>query len=548
MADEIRQLAFKEFTDTEIEAGTRWDALTTNGTTNYVIKSIEATNGSSGDNAITASATIGLTTDFNNGKYVSLGECAKSNRVGLSGSSIMAANSTLSIRPQAKSISYRDHAFHLSRRNSTNNMNQWQIHADPYINNIEDGSVSNTYINKSGVTHSSVNLPLLAYPENYCIHHTNANGVNLAIYFTNNTSNTTGFNVINADDGTNYGYYQSSYGQPFFDGERYIYFMRSSTYDHQICFYDLDVSNLNASATQGGASGQNFFHGAWVYAGNQNLPNNNSYDNRRCAFYYDRLMDRKFIIYNAESSQETVLYEIPTTTPTNDYNNTGPKWVTIRRGGNSNFTDPFGNNTGGSWSIGQWLNSYTGHQNAHMKLTYDVGKARYLLFMQGSNGNDTAVFTFTRAEYDATASEGVLDQSQGNNYGLVMVAKASASDIGISDTIFYNYSGGNGTIRNSYITSYVGGMTYQSGFNAFYEGLTLYQRNSANSDQLWAINLTTATASKVDTGMTDAQANVNTNGSFWMGWAVPSSGTISARTYNNPVKLTVRISGILSDQ
>ena len=63
MADQVKQLAFKEFTDAEIEAGSRWDAVTTNGSTHYVIKSIEGTQGYN-NNAIEATATIGLTTEL----------------------------------------------------------------------------------------------------------------------------------------------------------------------------------------------------------------------------------------------------------------------------------------------------------------------------------------------------------------------------------------------------------------------------------------------------------------------------------------------------
>lgn len=60
MADEIKQLAFKKFTSTELQNGTAADVLTTDASTHYVVKSIEATQGYNSD-AVTATATIGLT-------------------------------------------------------------------------------------------------------------------------------------------------------------------------------------------------------------------------------------------------------------------------------------------------------------------------------------------------------------------------------------------------------------------------------------------------------------------------------------------------------
>lgn len=543
MADQVKQLAFKEFTDAEIEAGTRWDALTTNGTTHYVIKSIEGTQGYN-NSAIEATATIGLTTDFNNGKYASLGVCAKKDRVGLSGSAIMDANSTLSIRPTAKTISYRDQRFQLSRANSGSSMNKWQQHSKAFVNNVQDTITENTYINTS-TTHSS-SLGVSSYIGNYVVYHTNANGVNLAIYFLQGTSSSTGFSLVDADTGTEYGYYQSSYGTPHFDGERYIYFMRGGSYDHQISFFDLDKADLTPSATQGGASGQGYFHGSWVYNGNQQISSQTSYDNRKSFFYYDRYLDKKFIGYNSEGNAKFVLYEIPTTTPTHDYNNVGPKWIHIRNNNHSSGRDPFGNNNGSAWSLGYIMNSYSSNSIVDMKMTYDTSKERYYIFVQ--DASRIYAFTFTRNEYDNTASESLLDQGQMQGYGLYIIAGASASDAGFDTSLFANFSSSNGAFDFSNMSSALTGFTIKNDWNKYYEGLKLYTRNYSSNYQLYEIDLTNATATKVDTGMTDSESLTNFNGSFWMGWAVPTSTQKAARTYNIAPKLSVRISGILSDQ
>ena len=541
MPDQVKQLAFKEFTTTEISNGTRFDALTTNGTTHYVIKSIEATQGYNPD-AVEATATIGLTTDFNNGKFASLGTVAKKDRVGLSGSAIMDANSTLSIRPIAKTISFKDQRFQLSRANSNNSMNKWQQHSKAFVNNVQDTITENTYINTS-TTHST-SLPLNSLQDNYVVYHTNANGINLAIYFYNNSSNSAGFSLVNADTGSEYGYYQSTYGTPFFDGERYIYFMRGGSYDHQISFFDLDKSDLTPSATQGGASGVGYFHGSWVYNGNQQISSQTSYDNRKCFFYYDRYLNKKFIGYNSEGNGKFVLYEIPMTTPTHNYSNTGLKWIWIRDSNASNGTDPFGNNAGQAWSLGYILNSYTSNSQVVMKMTYDATKERYYIFVQ--NSDRIMPFTFTRAEYDATASESLLDQHGG--YGLMMIAGASAEDAGFSINLYANWSSSNGSFEFSNMSNTLTGFTIKNDWIKHYEGLKLYTRNYSSNYQLYEIDLTNTTATKVDTGMTDSESLTNFNGSFWMGWATPTSTQIAARSYNIIPGLTVRISGIEVDQ
>tara|TARA_A100001388_G_scaffold95655_1_gene69532 strand:- start:770 stop:2422 length:1653 start_codon:yes stop_codon:yes gene_type:complete len=550
MPDQVKQLAFKEFTTTEISNGTRFDALTTNGTTHYVIKSIEATQGYNPD-AVVADATIGLTTDFNNGKFASLGTVAKKDRVGLSGSAIMDANSTLSIRPVAKTISFRDQRFQLSRVNSSNNMNVWQQHNKPHVNNVQDSFVENTYINTSSVTHSGLSFGLAgANPDNYVVYHTNANGVNLAIYFGSGTSSGSYFELLNADTGSAIGYYSSGdYGQPHFDGERYIYFVRSGSYDHQVCFFDLDKSDLTPSATQGGSSGQNYFHGAYVYSGNQQQNSRSSYDHRRTAFYYDRYLNKKFLITSAAGNQRCVLYEIPVDTPTHDYNNVGPKWVTLSTSNHTAGTDPFGARAGSIYSFGYFLFQIGATQSSatHMKLTYDNDQSRYFIYLHGSSG-EIWPFTFTRDEYNSVGNGAVLDQGPQSGYGLYSIAAESASKVGFDSSIYTNWGNYNGHFATGTVNTAISNAVLHSSVNKFYEGSKLYQRNYSSNYQLYEWDLSAKTATKIDTGLTDSQSLAAYNLSFFMSWAVPTSTQIAARSYNIVPGLTVRISGIEVDQ
>ena len=120
MPDQIKQLAFKEFSITELRNGTAANVLTTNASTHHVIKSIEATQGNN-DDAINATATLGLTAGLASGQFTSVGNVAKKDRVGLSGSVIMDASSTLTVRPTAKSIIFTDERITQGIQNTGSN-------------------------------------------------------------------------------------------------------------------------------------------------------------------------------------------------------------------------------------------------------------------------------------------------------------------------------------------------------------------------------------------------------------------------------------------
>ena len=119
MADQLKQLAFKKFTTAELEAGTSADVLTTDASTHYVIKSIEATQ-SSDLNPVNATATLGLTAGLAAGEYASIGNVAKAGRVGLTGSAIMDASSTLTIRPTAQNITFADQTIQQGGEGASN--------------------------------------------------------------------------------------------------------------------------------------------------------------------------------------------------------------------------------------------------------------------------------------------------------------------------------------------------------------------------------------------------------------------------------------------
>ena len=171
---------------------------------------------------------------------------------------------------------------------------------------------------------------------------------------------------------------------------------------------------------------------------------------------------------------------------------------------------------------------------------------RYYIFAQDSSR--IYPFTFTRQEYNSTSTTQLLDQGALQGYGLYLIAGASAADAGFNTSIYTNFSSSNGCFDFGTMSSAISGFTIKNDWIKHYEGLKLYTRNYGSNYQLHEVDLTSATSVQVDTGMTDSESLTNFVGSFWMGWAVPTSTQKAARTYSIAPKLSVRISGIEVDQ
>ena len=113
MADTVKELFNKKFTASEISSGTTYN-FTSDANTAYVIKDIEVSQNETATQKVNATASIGLTSDFSASpsKFMDLGTISSSTVKGASGSEIMDASSTFSIRvperpTQRKSFSKR---------------------------------------------------------------------------------------------------------------------------------------------------------------------------------------------------------------------------------------------------------------------------------------------------------------------------------------------------------------------------------------------------------------------------------------------------------
>jgi len=570
MADQVKQLAFKQFTASELVAGSAANVLTTDASTHYVIKSIEATQGDN-DSAVIATATLGLTAGLGTGQYASLGTVAKKDRVGLGGgSAIMDASSTLTIRPTATTIDFLDVKAHSQLETTGGTPSGNYVTAiDPTVNGKEEPTLhTETTVNKTGTTYSGSAAAsgydsLQGYPSgNYRIYHTNANGVNLILNFQGGTTSGVAFAVWNADDGTNYGYYNSSYDRAIFDGKRYIFwaYVDGQT-NMRIRWYDLDESttNLAAANTTGGGSGNNFYHGqtAGISSGFQSRT---SYDNILNAFYQNRHTNNKrYFTGFSGSNNRFWLVELPDTL-TNDASTTpAPKWIYLSSpsASSSGATDPFGTNSN-SYNLVYLIKNYaTATTETQLQLTYDPVISRYMLWYSKDN-NLWYAFSFTQADIDGTSQGGLLSPTGSD--GIRTIAQANASKINIDSNVTVN-GGSNNLVIN--VGSASAAVANLSGVHAgespsedvspcYIDGANFYFRDNstgATAQKVVKLDMSDVKPANVTNLMpnTTIPSNVLRHNIF-VSIAAPNSTTIASRTYTKAPSLKVRVSGILSDQ
>ena len=558
MADQVKQLAFKSFTTSELQNGTAANVVTTDATTHYVIKSIESTQ--SGSSPVTATATIGLTSGLATDQYTTLGTL-KQNRLGLSGSAIMDASSTLTIRPTATPIVYSDETVFQGLTSSTTSQ-RYVRGVRPSINGLAETALnSETSIDRSSVSYAGGSYNSMSpYPSsNYTIEHTNANGVDLRIVFGNGSSNGAFFEVWNAD-GTYYGYYNSSYDTPLFDGERYIFWVGTNGASNtRVFWYDLDESttNLLAANTTGGGNSTNFWHGQTaVWADSPAINSRTTYDNHLNAFYKNRHTNgKRYITGWSRGNFKCWICELPDTL-TNDSSTTpAPKWLYLNHGSqHSSGTDPFGNNAGSAWNMDRVFASgmYPTDQSQY-RLTFDNEKARYYLWYSYNN-HYWVCFTWTQAEFDARNSGNMFDPS-GQGYALYMVATASFSDVNLDGNVFINWSSGNGYIdlQGSVFNNATGGGYLPFSNGAVYmDGKFWYYKNNGSSSGLYRkcqkVDMSSVSAASVTNMLPNTTVTATYNPDLFVGFGTPSATTIASRTYANAPSFKVRITGILSDQ
>ena len=558
MADRIKQIAFREFSLSEIQAGSPWNAIQSGATDAYVVKSILATQGlNTAAGAITATATVGLTTDFNAGKYASIGTIAQQNRIGVSGSLVVDANSTLTVRPVAKSIEFQDKTFHIDTESDVR-PRKTRTELRGSVLGIQDISTA-TNIDKTGVTMASQQSGHQyqggsnAYQHNYTVFHTNANGVHLKIIFSNDSSSTSRFQVHNADDGTMYGYYQTSYGHAMFDGERYIYWWDEGY--GRIHYFDTDesTSNLSAANTYGGSNNALYYHGriefSTALSGSQT-----SYDNH---FVDIEIKDGKTYFFFLQGSQNNFwMIELPTTlTNYNASANNGVKWVKLWNGASSSTANNFGTN---NYSMGYLDTAFSRNYRGSVRVTYDPEIEYWICYHNVNGAGDTFVGCFKQADYDFTASGSYIKGDGGSwgnaGYGLVCLEDSEITTHLKIPSAYVSASNGQGSITSSNIYGPIQpngeAWLWDNTSERYWDGRKLYVSNASttgdNQYHIYELDLPNDKGTDITAGVSGDIANYY--GRFYMVKSTPSNATIASRSYSNSPKLTVSISGVHEDR
>lgn len=554
MADSIMQAGYHSFTTDELIAGTRNDIVTTNSTTNLVIKSIEATQSSS-TSSITAEATIGLTSGLATSQFTSLGTCAKANRLGLEGSVIMPPSSTLSIRPTARSITFTDEKVFNSNLNNSNFTTVQEQVVNVSVEGKNESALStSTQVNKNSVTFgSNLGYTLYNYPNNYTIFHTNANGLNLRIMFYNHAASQTGFDIWNADTGTFYGGYYESYIRGHFDGSRYIFFMhQGGASDTRIRWIDLDESetNLTAANTTGGGNYSAYWHGQTAIAPDSPQHSSlTSYDNHLQGFYHNRHTNgKKYLFGYSSNNNRAWFYEIPDTLVNDNSSTAAPRWQYLSSVNSVTGDDPFSDNSGNAWNMVYTFTNYVNNQQYQdLRLTYDPDLARYLIFYNRGNRN-LMVFTFTEAEMEAGfGTHGPMT----GTHGLFAVSNNSASKINVDSSVFDNVYNYNGQINWGNVIATTGFTPYNTNsYNTFFvDGMSkIYFKQSSTQDYYQVHVYNPNDLSSGVTKLTSETASTGFDSDFAVFNVSPTSAQRAARTYTNAPGLRVRVTAILSDQ
>lgn len=560
MADQVKQLAFKEFTTTELSNGTPANMVTTDATTHYVIKSIEGTQ--SGTLPITATATLGLTAGLATGQYTTLGTL-KQNRVGLSGSAIMDASSTLTIRPTATPISFSDEKVFQGITGSNPSRKYVEV-VRPSVNGIAETTLNTeTTIDKTSVTYSggSYNSMQPYGSGNFTIQHTNANGVNLRILFGTGSSNGSYFEVWNADDGTYYGYYYNSYDTPLFDGERYIFWVGTNGASNtRVFWYDLDESttNLLAANTTGGGTGTSFWHGQTaIWNDSPAINSRTSYDNHLNAYCKVRGTGKRYITGYSRGNNRCWICELPDTL-TNDSSTTPTvKWLYLNSGSNvASGQSPFGQN-GSAWNVDYVFNSaMQPTDQAQYRLTFDSEKSRFYLWY-AYNNHYWVCFTFSQKEFDDRPTGNLITVANSSSQGLFLVSNAEYADINIASAYFVNWGSSNGYVDltgSSFNNASGSNKNPFSNSPVYMDGKNWYYKNgvSFNPDGYYRKCIKVDMSVGSSAGFTNMIPNTTVPDTYqtdlFVSFGTPSASTIASRTYVNAPTFKVRITGILSDQ
>ena len=578
MADRIKQIAFKEFTASEISAGTPWNAIQSGATDAYVVKSIEATQKlDTADGAIEATATVGLTTDLNNGKYVSVGNVAKQGKTGSTGNIIVDANSTFTVRPTQKTINFKD--LHIERLAYVSTSSATQLRQKtPTVGGTAETAESPTTVettsmgtNFTGVSFTNgVGNQFLTFTENTKYTPTKK----LAIAKTSDGNGTNTFHVSDYDGTTNYRHETNGGSRQFdYDG-RFLY---NNWGGQQAGVYDTKAPasvtcENGASQNRALTNGPNHFYIRYKNAaGTQiNMGGNSSYP--RCVVTYTSDTQKRYLIVCNQQQDGLHLFELPdyddsdtgggpwassnvNDVPTTEYWQLGNRNATP-----SNQVGPNSNRYNTMYIINSY--SYSGSYDSWTLGTSTASTTKRILMYQNGNSSLTQNrLYFLMADFD-TMSNADGSNVGGANEAYGMRPSELASEFGWSTSQQW-------TDQNSlqaYITN--------GAFGTLTGSAARWDPNSRfvlDQDVLYFTNRTAHGTGEGPVIAWNLKSNAVTAPITWAEYdnvagtnlanpdnknyhghmqylLTPTTAEINARTYTHAPSLSVRISGVHEDR
>ena len=561
MADRISQIFHKDFTDSEITSGTTFN-FTTDANTAYVIKDIQVAQNDSSPTKITATASIGLTTDYNAtpSKAMDLGTISSDSVAGMTGSEIMDASSTLSIKVPATTITYQDTVFSIIAYRNNGGITEFEA-VTPSVSGQAEATLTPskftaTNIGSNFASYNYSNLSNDRYHWRVFVTNPNTNA-KIAIHYRGDGNSSQILNVSEFDGSTNYISQSQSYKISEFDG-RFVWTLHNSQY---LMFYDTKSDATRALTT--------YPHG-YVYLANAagtaiGIPvTPQTYPKFRMFYFSD--VNKTYALIAHGYQQGLYLYEMP------DYDSSATALDLV----DGNYVK-----TTGYWQLNAY--NWNGASNAgptndrynparvhdyqsqsgplnswHIGTSAASTRKRILFWQNGATTASSNSLYFFMADLD------YLSQTQNNSssneaYGISMSELSSTFGWDTS-TGWVDYNNG-AYIQNNQFQNITGSSAEwgtESTFTLDNDILTFTNVASRGNGEgpivAWNLKTNTVTAVITWAEYTDPTGNIQnpaTNDKL-IGHRhyaeTPSSTTIASRTYTKKPSLEVRATGIKEDR
>lgn len=420
MADTVRELFNKKFTASEISSGAT-HTITTDSNTAYVIKDIQSNQSAASTVKVNATASIGLTSDLSATptKFTDLGTIASGTVAGATGSEIMDASSSFSIRVPAQPFVYTDIKHSLVSAEDVTPNDNCSVTEVKQVNPSVGGAAESALApspntqTSFGSNFTGANMGSSRSGQ-YRLFVTNPHtNVNLAIAVVNDNNSTQQAIVSGYGNTTNYGTISNSYRVQEWDG-RFLYSVNVTS---RLSLYD-----TQGAASRAPTSNPHTFIDLKNEAGSTiSLPTTGSTYPKADISYFSDTKTRNYLIQPATGSG-MYWFELPSYTgsdplaldPVNGTYPATTKYYQINNQSNYNNASNAGPN-GNRATIGHIEGSYSGSnsRNKYYLGTSASSTTKRILFMQnGTTTRTSNILLFAMADTEYLSTDNINDQSK----------------------------------------------------------------------------------------------------------------------------------------